>query len=112
MGRKRKFESGQRVHIISEGFEGIVVDYHQDRDDRGRYRVQRLYNNVAFGPAIWKETWDLQGTSGTNRRQVSIYTKNMAIGDRGCKCGCCNHIKKALGEINWDGSFKDDDAVS
>jgi hypothetical protein len=114
VGRNRKFDEGDRVHVSTKHviIDGVIVDYRQDDKLRGEYRVQRQINNWAAGPPVWQDTWTLTGTSGVNRRLVNTYRKNLAIPDRGCKCNCCVHVAVPLGEVRLDGTFKGDDETT
>jgi len=122
MGCKNKFERGQIVWSDPDGSYGTIVDYMQDARGRGRYRFQRVLGTYPVGPAVWRDSFDLDVLDGTwydeshdnfqnfpTESLVAIHRKNMAIPDRGCRCNCCIHVKQERGNVRSDGTFRSDD---
>lgn len=119
MGRKRKFKMGRRVSWSDMDLEGnpyrqhgVVVDYSQDAEKRGRYRVIRIHGSPTggqlYGPPFYLDSWLLADEGTTYRRAVGTYRRNEAIGDRGCACNCCLHVARSRSSVRLDGTFVED----
>lgn len=88
---------------------GVIVDYMQDASGHGYYRVvnvTRLHGGQMYGPASWRQSYELEATGTKYRRGPTTYRKNEGIAERGCSCNCCVHEAIPLGEIREDGTYE------
>lgn len=107
-GRKRKFTNKDVVFQKVNGSYGVVVDYYQDDSGHGYYRViniTRLGGGKMYGPASWRQSWELERTNEKYRRGPVTYRKNAALDERNCSCNCCIHVAIPSGELREDGRY-------
>ena len=91
--------SGPRKAQINEviafrGEFGVVVDY-RSKVRWGRYLVVRTdaIGRNPHGPAIWVDSFELKGRGLYSKRPGIVYRANQKLGDRGCVCNCCHHVR-------------------
>lgn len=114
MPRPRKFQYGDVVldNYLYEDDLAVVVDYRQDRQGRGFYRIIRLTHlpgGTLYGRPAWRESRWLTNADASYTRARSVYLANKRIGtaaDRGCSCNCCPHTAIPLSDVLGDGSFR------
>ena len=107
-GRPRKFKNKQIVWQEAVDSYGVIVDYKQDESGHGYYRVvniHRLHGGRMYGPANWRQSFELQPTEFKYKRGPVTYRKNLALGDRGCSCNCCIHVAIPSAELREDGRY-------
>ncbi len=110
-GRKPKFVPGEIVRIKEDGTMAVVVDYRQDKRQRGEYRVVRLiYRSQPIYPAgraVWYKANLLDRTEDRAKADIvrSRYNANERIGERGCSCQCCIHEAYKPSDVRPDGTY-------
>ena len=73
---------------------GVVVDY-RTKVKWGRYRVVRTdkIGRNGRGEAIWVDSTMLHSLNKQSKRPGIVYRANQRLGERGCACQCCHHVK-------------------
>ncbi len=73
---------------------GVVVDYRSNVHSY-RYRVVRTDSQGRYGrgAAIWVDSTNLKSQGRQSKRPGIVYRANQRLGDRGCVCQCCHHVK-------------------
>ncbi len=73
---------------------GVVVDY-RSHVHSYRYRVIRTdsQGRNPRGAAIWVDSTNLESQGRQSKRPGIVYRANQRLGDRGCSCQCCHHVK-------------------
>jgi len=107
-GRPRKFNNKDIVWQTDVKAYGVIVDWKSDITGHGYYRVislTRLYGGKMYGPAVWRQSWNLEPTGQRYKRGPVTYRKNLALGERGCSCNCCIHTAIPSGQLREDGTW-------
>ncbi len=110
-GRPRKFHKKDVVWQKDVESYGVVVDWKSDVSGHGYYRVvniHRLNGGRMYGPPVWRQSWNLEGTGQKYKRGPVTYRKNQALADRGCSCNCCIHTAIPSGQMREDGTWWED----
>lgn len=70
----------------------VVVDY---KTDGWRYRIIRTdpQGRNPYGMPLWVGSTAIYNTGRKSKRPGIIYRKNQKLGNRGCGCECCPHVK-------------------
>ncbi len=84
---------------------GVVVDY-RTKVKWGRYRVIRTDSQGRYprGEAIWVDSTNLESQGRQSKRPGIVYRANQRLGDRGCACQCCLHVKGFESGVGRHGS--------
>ncbi len=90
----RKAQLDEVVIFLNYPQFGVVVEY-RSKVKWGRYRIVQTdsLGRNKKGAAVWVDSTEFKGTGVLSKRPGIVYRANQRLGDRGCSCQCCHHVK-------------------